>query len=222
MNMQHRFTISDKVDQLRMEQELARCASLRSISASMLSMAGANQPGQRVWFVLQTFANREKAVENTLRAAGVLAYLPLLPGGKKVLRGRVVNCVERPALPGYVMVSVVPSPAAFAGLLRVKFVDSIVGGAETPHRIRDETMNRFKVLLGEWSDVEAHAVTFAKGDWVRFDEGPFVGYSGHISRIRKMVLMRGMKPVGVEGVVEVDINGKRSSITTPLALLVKV
>ncbi|MBD9372101.1 transcription termination/antitermination NusG family protein [Rhizobium sp. ARZ01] len=188
----------------------------------MLSMAGANQSGERVWFVLQTFANKEKAVENTLRAAGVLAYLPFIPGGKKVRRGRVAHCADRPALPGYIMVSFVPSPAAIAGLLRVKFVDDFVGGAEKPHRIRDETMNRFKVLLGEWSDVKAHAEAFAAGDWVRFDEGPFVGYSGHISRIRKMVLVRGMRPVGVEGVVEVEINGKRSSITTPLALLVKM
>ncbi|MEJ6845108.1 transcription termination/antitermination NusG family protein [Sinorhizobium fredii] len=203
--------------------EIERFADrMRTINANMLSMASANQPGEKGWFVLQVVAGREKAVENTLKEKGVFAYLPLIRGGKKVLRGRVVPCSDRPALPGYVMVSVVPSPAAFAGLSRAQSVEGILGGAERPHRVPDETMNRFKALLGEWIEADAEREVFSKGDWVQFDEGPFAGFKGYLTKIRKLVPVRGMKPIGIEGVVMLEVGGKQMPVTAPLALLAKI
>ena len=106
--------------------------------------------------------------------------------------------------------------------MRLKGIEGVVGGAETPHRIQDEEINRFKVKLGEWDDVKAHAETFHVGDWVRFDEGPFIGFQGVIRHIRKMVILRGMKPVGVEGLVAIEVGDQKHEIRCPLALLVKL
>jgi len=211
----------ERIDPVRMAKAWAR-DEWRTIRANMLSMASANQEGEKGWFVLQTFSGCEKGVEKHLAEQGVMAYLPLISGGKKVVRGRVIQCADRPAMPGYVMVSVVPSAAAFAGLARVRNVEGIIGGAERPLRVGEETMRRFKILLGEWTETQAHAQAFSVKDWVLFEEGPFAGYRGRITKIRKMVPVRGMKPIAVEGRVEVEIGGKVTSISTPLAFLVKL
>ncbi|TCN30321.1 transcription termination/antitermination protein NusG [Sinorhizobium americanum] len=211
----------ERIDPARMARAWVK-DEMREIRANMLSMASANQPGEKGWFVLQVVSGREKAVENLLREKGVMSYLPLVQGGVKMVRGHKVRSPERPAFAGYVMVSVVPSAAAFAGLVSVRNVEDILGGAQKPHRVSDETMSRFKIMLGDWAEATARAKDFNKGDWVEFDEGPFAGFKGHIVKLRKMVLIRGEKPVAVEGVVEVDIGGRVSSVTTPLALLVKL
>lgn len=210
-----------RIDPARMAKAWAK-DGFRSIRANMLTMAGANQPGEKGWFVLQAFAGCEKGVEKTLSEKGVMTYLPLIPGGKRIVRGRSVQCADRPALPGYVMVSVVPSAAAFAGLVSVRNVERIVGGAERPLRVSEKTLSRFKLLLGELNETQEHAQAFAVKDWVRFSEGPFEGYRGRILKIRKMVPVRGMKPIAVEGRVEVEISGKVTTINTPLAFLVKL
>ncbi|MDK1386355.1 transcription termination/antitermination NusG family protein [Sinorhizobium sp. 8-89] len=195
---------------------------MRTINANMLSMASANQPGQKGWYVLQVVVGREKGVENALREKNIVAYLPLILGGKKLVRRRIVQCADRPALPGYVMVSIAPSPAAFAGLARVRHVEGIVGGTETPHCVNDEDMSRFKAKLGEMEESAALAKEFRKDDWATFDEGPFAGLRGCLVKVRKMVLIRGEKPVPVEGVVKFEIAGKAVFVPTPLALLVKL
>lgn len=211
----------ERIDPARMAKAWVK-DEMRTIRVNMLTMASANQPGEKGWFVLQVVSGRENAVENHLRESGVMAYLPLVSGGVRIVRGRKIKVADRPALPGYVIVNVVPTPAAFAGLVSVRHVEDVLGGAHRPHRVSDETMSRFKIMLGDWAEATARASEFAKGDWVEFDEGPFAGFKGHIVKLRKMVLVRGEKPVAVEGVVEVEIGGNLTRVSTPLALLVKV
>lgn len=220
--MQHRITMGDKFDLERALPVLAKAAHLRDMKATMLLMAGANQPGEAEWFVLQTENRREKTVHNLLSDKNILCYLPLVEGGKAVRRHRVVTLLDRPALPGYLMVSIVPSIAAFCGLRWVDGVVGIVGGVEKPHRVSEKDLNRFKIALGSWDANAAHAETFSVNDWVRFDEGPFVGFSGRIVKLRKAVLMRGLKPVAVEGMVQITVNDQTHTISSPLALLQKI
>ncbi|MFB2562441.1 transcription termination/antitermination protein NusG [Rhizobium sp. IMFF44] len=214
--------MSDKIDMARLMPILEKQANLRSIRARMLDLASANQDGKRHWYVLETFSSCERAVEKRLADENVRAYLPMIDGGKAVVRHRLVQRGPRPALPGYLLVSLVPSPAAFAALSNIKQVVGFVGGAEQPHRVSDEDVNRFKIKLGEYDATSAHSEKFAKGDWVRFEEGPFIGYSGRITRVRKMVVIRGDKPVGVEAIVEVRFGDQEKTVLTPLALLEKL
>lgn len=219
--MQRKIMLSD-IEERRAFKAADRAIEMRQISVSMLSMAGANQRGTKGWYVLQTYANREKIVEKMLREKGIHVFLPTLPGGKSVVRHRVVNRAGRPAIPGYVLVSIVPSPAAFVGLVRLKNIDCVVGGAANPHRVSDEDMDRFKHVLGEWDEDAAHASTFSVNDQVQFDEGPFVGFIGYIKKIRSMVPARGQKKIQVEADVAFEVEGKAHSVRTPLALLVKL
>ncbi|QRM36962.1 antitermination protein [Rhizobium rhizogenes] len=222
MTMHRTITMGNDFDMARLMPVLEKQANLRAIRARMLDLAGANQIGDRRWYVLETFASCERAVEKRLSDENVHAYLPMIDGGKAVVRHRLIQRAARPALPGYLLVSLVPSPAAFAALSNVKQVVGFVGGAEKPHHVSDEDVNRFKIKLGEYDASSVHSEKFAKGDWVRFDEGPFIGYSGRIARIRKMVVMRDMKPIGVEAIVEVRFGDQEKTILTPLALLEKL
>lgn len=215
------YAVDRAYDPDRIDPAYARAANRHRIKATMLSMASANQPGDRGWFVLQTIDRREKTVEESLSAKNILSYLPMIEGGKAVRRHRVVTLPERAAMPGYVLVNVVPSAAAFCVLRHFDGVIGIVGVAGQPHRVRDEIINRFKIKLGEYDPCAEHAERFKVGDWVRFDEGPFIGFSGRIVKLRKAVPMRGLKPIAIEGIVQVDTGDQSHTITTPLAFLVK-
>ncbi len=222
MTMHRTITMSDKIDMARLMPILEKQANLRAIRARMLDLASANQSGARHWYVLETFANCERLVEKRLADENIRAYLPMVDGGKAVIRHRLVQRAPRPALPGYLLVSLVPSAAAFAAMSNLKQVVGLVGVAGTPHRVSDEDVNRFKIKLGEYDANSQHAEKFAKGDWVRFEEGPFIGYSGRILKIRKMVVIRGQKPIGVEAIVELRLGDQVKPIDTPLALLEKL
>ncbi|NTH50495.1 antitermination protein [Agrobacterium rhizogenes] len=222
MTMHRTITMGNDFDMARLMPVLEKQANLRAISARMLHLASANQSGERHWYVLETFASCERAVEKRLSDENIRAYLPMIDGGKAVVRHRVVQRGARPALPGYLLVSIVPSPAAFVALANLKQVVGFVGGTEKPHPVSDEDVSRFKIKLGEYDANSAHSEAFAKGDWVRFDEGPFIGFSGRIMKIRKMVVMRDLKPIGVDAVVEVSFGDQVKTISTPLALLEKL
>ncbi len=222
MTMHRTITMGQDFDMARLMPVLEKQANLRAIRARMLDLAGANQSGARHWYVLETFANCERAVEKRLSDENVRTYLPMIDGGKTVVRHRVMERGPRPALPGYLLVSVVPSPAAFVALSNLKQVVGLVGGAEKPHPVSDEDVSRFKMKLGEYDATSIHSEKFAKGDWVRFDEGPFIGYSGRIVKIRTMAVIRGMKKIGVEAIVEVRFGDQLKAIDTPLALLEKL
>lgn len=222
MTMHRTITMGDKIDMARLMPILEKQANLRAIAARMIHLASANHSGERHWYVLETFSGCERAVEKRLADENVRAYLPMIEGGKALVRHRVVQRSARPALPGYLLVSLVPSAAAFTALAHLKQVVGFVGGCEKPHRVSDEDVNRFKIKLGEYDANSAHSESFSKGDWVRFEEGPFIGYSGRIQKIRKMVVMRGLRPIAVEAVVELRLGDQEKTVTTPLALLGKL
>lgn len=222
MNMQRKITMGDKVDLARTFPALERAANLARIKATMLSMASANQPGKAHWYVLQTKERREKTVEERLGEENISCYLPRIEGGKAVVRGRVHDYGPRPALPGYIMVHLVPSAAAFCGVRRIDGVIAVVGGMQSPHRLTDEDMNRFKAKLGSWDETKEHVQRFHVGDWVRFDEGPFIGFKGRITAIKTAVVVRGMPKIAVSGKVEFEAGGQQHAVDAPLALLMKV
>ncbi|MGI0527278.1 transcription termination/antitermination protein NusG [Rhizobium giardinii] len=222
MTMQRKVILSDRVDLMRALPALERAANLRRIQANMISMAGANQPGEAHWYVIQTRERREKSVEERLGQEKISCYLPLVQGGKAVIRHRVVELSPRPALPCYILVHLVPSAAAFCGLRHIDGVVGVVGGLHAPHRVSDDDLNRFKRVLGSWDETAEHAQSFHVGDWVRFDEGPFIGFKGRIAKIRKAVPMIGLPKIAIAGKVELEIGGQQHSVDAPLALLQKL
>ena len=222
MTMQRKITMGDKVDLNRLLPKLERAVELRRIKATMISMAAANRDGDARWYVLQTRERSEKAVEERLTKENVRSYLPLVEGGKAVVRHRVVKLADRPAMPGYVLVRIVPSAAAFCGLAKIDGVFGLVGGLLAPRWITDNDVSRFKRILGEYDPSAAHSIRFAKGDWVRFEEGPFIGFDGHIRKLHSAVPVRGMPKIQIAATVEVIVDGTSHTVKSPLAFLEKL
>lgn len=211
-----------KYDPTRCDAAWDRAVAKRVLKVNMLSMAAANQPGEKAWFVLQVKPNCDKPVEKALSQAGVSVFMPVVSGGRKLIRHRFVDLAERPVIPGYIMVCIVPGPAAFSGLCAVKHAIGLVGGNESPHRVSDHDVRRFNMLVNRQDEPDLVEDRFFVKDSVRFQEGPFIGFSGEIVKIRRAVVMRGQRPIAIEAVVSISVKGQVHPITTPLAFLEKV
>lgn len=209
--------------------DLSRFASLfdqmqntKRLNVTMLSMAAENQPGKHEWFVVETKHKAEKVVEDALSKAGVKTFLPMENCGKQVVRGRVIHDVLRPMMPGYVLVNIVYSPAAVCGIARLEGVAGFVGGMITPHRVSDEEMNRFKLFGTQELDLDLeHCKSFRRGDRVRFSSGPFAGFTGHVTKLRKDKVVDGER-IASGAIVAVEMFGAVTPVETSLALLEKL
>ena len=209
--------------------DLSRFASLfdqmqntKRLTATMLSMAAENQKGKHEWFVVETKHKAEKAVEDALGKAGVKTFLPMENCGKQVARGRVIHDVMRPMMPGYVLVNMVYSPAAVCGIARLEGVAGFVGGMIEPHRVSDEEMNRFKLFGTQEHDVDTeHCKSFRRGDTVRFSSGPFAGFIGHVTKLRKDKVVDGER-IASGAIIAVEMFGAVTPVETSLALLEKL
>ena len=206
--------------------DLTRFASLfdqmrnrKRIKATMLSMAAGDQPGKREWFVIETKHKQEIFVEDALSTAGVKTFLPLENVGRQVVRGKLMQDVMRPLMPGYVLVNMVYSAAAVCGICRVEGVAGFVGGMISPHRVSDQEVQRFKAF-DEAPDAE-HCIAFKRGMTVRFAFGPFAKFSGVICKMRKDRTIDGQR-VATGAVIKVELFGKEHLIEAPLAFLEKL
>ncbi|MEE9983671.1 transcription termination/antitermination protein NusG [Agrobacterium pusense] len=206
--------------------DLTRFASLfdqmqntKRLTATMLSMAAENQKGKHEWFVVETKHKAEKVVEEALFKAGVKVFLPMENCGKQVVRGRVIHDVLRPMMPGYVLVNMVYSPAAVCGIARLEGVAGFVGGMIEPHRVSDEEMNRFKFFGTQelYLDLE-HCKSFRRGDKVRFNSGPFVGFTGYVTKLRKDRVVEGER-IASGAIIAVEMFGAVTPVETTLAFL---
>ncbi|RVM91477.1 transcription termination/antitermination protein NusG [Sinorhizobium meliloti] len=203
-----------RIDPARMAKAWAK-DGLRSIRANMLSMAAANQPGEKSWFVVQTVTGRERAVEKLLNEAGVDALLPMRKGKRVLRRGRVRNTPDMPAMPGYVLVSCVYSAAAMAGLRGIEHVLWVVGKPEQPYRVRAEEVLSFKskAQAGEY-DHRDITITYSKGEQVLVADGPFASFPGVVADVDEK------QPYRVK--VEVSIFGRMTPVELDIAQIEKV
>ncbi|WP_085025280.1 transcription termination/antitermination protein NusG [Ensifer aridi] len=203
-----------RIDPARMAKAWAK-DGLRSIRANMLTMAAANQPGKKCWIVLQTLTGREMAVESSLSAASVEALVPTRKAPDIRRRGRIIEGQERPIMRGYVMVHVVRSAAAFAGLRRVEHVLGIVGGADSPWCVDEESVSRVKDLAGKAEEEpKAPENPFSIGEMVSFIEGPFYRCKGVITKFSDDER---------EATLEVSLCGRMVPVyNVPLAIVEKV
>lgn len=176
MTMQHKFTNGTPISAMRdsFEDRMRRIAAMNLEAAS--SKIVEQQPDAARWFCLQVKSGRESAVEKELQTAGVEAFLPL-EKWTCVRHGRKIEG-WRAFLAGYLLVRFVPSPKAFQGLRRQRFVVDFVGGGEGRyHVVSDHDVNLFRALLNQ-SDAPRKAAdkSIQQGDVVAVELGPFAGF----------------------------------------------
>lgn len=223
MIMQRKITMADKVDMNRLMPALEGTVSLRRISATMLSMASkanveritAAEKVKAHWYCLRVMTGREFAVEKLLADAGVESLVVCSNPCKVVKRGRVRVVPARPVIVGYVLVRCVAIAAAMAGLIAVKDVIEVVGGAETPWRADEDSISRFKAMAeqGKYDHKVTPKVDFKVGESVRVCDGPFASFGA------------GVAAVDFEAArvtVEVDVFGRKTPVEMDLAQIEKV
>lgn len=188
--------------------------SLSRRQQALLAAAGESGPHRR-WYVLTIAAGADKAVDNALAAARVERWMPVKEveakwrGGRK---GRRPDPIIMPALPGYLFVKVANCAAAWAGLARIKGVLGVLGGADQPSPVSDDTVLKMRVFIDE--DPEAIMVltnALKVGDPVTIDAGPFAMFPGVVDEVRDNGRL----------VVEAMVFGRATTIELDLAMVTK-
>lgn len=182
--MQHKTMIGTTVGSEFRDSFEDRMRRLASVNLRAASMAVTKvQPDSARWFCLQVQKGKEFAVEKEMLEANIEAFMPR-EKWVHVRHGRKIEG-ERPYLAGYIMVRCVPSPNAFHGLRRQRFVVDIVGGGDGHyHVIRDEDVAVFKSLF-DTPNVSRMATdkSFSDGDLAVIAFGPFTGFSCLVVRV---------------------------------------
>ena len=163
----------DRLDSKR--QRVTRAARLARAQLLAASSKVTNRSPERArWFCLHVHAGREFAVEAVLNDADVENCMPR-ETDIVVKRGQKIE-VQRPFLPGYVLVRFVPSPAAFSGLLRRKGVFDFVRSSDGYRTVSDREVSIFKgIAAGDPSDLPVDK-TIKQGDRAKITMGPFGGF----------------------------------------------
>ncbi|OWV67926.1 transcription antiterminator [Rhizobium sp. R339] len=137
------------------------------------------------WFCLRVATGREIAVEKALTLADVESLVVMTNECKVVKRGRVCIIPPRPVILGYVLVHCCPIAQAMMGLLHVKGVIDVVGGAIRPYRADADSINRFKQMAkaGKYDASARKDRKFELKERVRIIDGPFASFPGIVSAI---------------------------------------
>ncbi|RUM06801.1 transcription termination/antitermination protein NusG [Rhizobium chutanense] len=137
------------------------------------------------WFCLRVATGREKAVEKVLEASDVESLVVMTNECKVVKRGRVCIIPPRPVILGYVLVHCSPIAQAMMGLLHVKDVIDVVGGAIRPYRADIDSISRFKKMAmeGKYDRSASKQHQFMVKERVRITEGPFASFPGIVVSI---------------------------------------
>lgn len=173
----------------------------RALDCDLLWHAGIDVEGSRFWFALRTAQRSEIEIEAALRDSRVDAVVPIKSVPALRRHGvRSAKIIHRPVLRDLVFVNCVPSPRAFAGLLRVRGIAAIIGkGAgkgDQPFPIGDREMSGFMELAQSGAFDERMRPTGIKvGSRVRITtgrsadlEGVLEGYArGRTARVRTLL-----------------------------------
>lgn len=172
------------------------------------------------WICLDVHERHELAVEKRLLDADVMVFVPCEEDRVEIRRGRKWVIPRTPILGGYVLVRCALDAHAFMGLLSIKGVNGIVGGAVKPWRINDKTMKLFMMLHDDGALTKMVADLRLKvGDKVTVKAGPWVGSEGLIVQMPK-VKKRGLQKLDV--VISISIFGRLVDFSMPLAFIGKL
>lgn len=175
-----RLNEAGKIDLTRCYEAADRVMAERRVDAELLAAASLNVEGKRSWFALRTWKCSEIDLCRMLVDSRVDAVVPKKTVPVKRRFGALSRTViHKPVLAGLVFVSIVPSPEAYAGLLRVSDVQAIVGDGVLPYPIGSNEMNGFMELAEKGAFDERNMPTGLKvGSRVRIKVGPYADLDG--------------------------------------------
>ena len=163
------------------------------------------------WYIVHAYTNFERKVADSIRERakqGSIEHLfeeIVVPTEDvvEVRRGRKVQ-TERKFLPGYVLVKMEMTDAAFLMIRNTPKVTGFLGTDNKATPIPDEEALRMMRHVEEGVEGPKPTVTFEIGEQVKVAEGPFATFQGHVeevdeerSRLKVAVLIFG-RPTPVE------------------------
>lgn len=166
----------------RCHEKAERVVRQRQLEAELLAAASTAVVGERQWFALRTKFCNEVELCKVLTDSAIDAVVPVkqmvLKRNKQNVGPRV-KIVHRPVLRNLIFVNLVASPAAFAGLLRVRGIRALVGREGQPAPITHQDMNSFMHLAQRGAFDERNKPTgLVVGSKVKIKVGAFADFEG--------------------------------------------
>lgn len=180
--------------------------------ARAMEKAGTDSP----WYGLRVAFGRETAVESVLKQHEIESLVPMRMGRERRVRHRIVPARPEPAITGYVLVRFAVTAEACLGLMGIEHVVGLVSVDGKPMPMNHEEVMKFKAKAddGELDWAHDSGVVYSAGERVRITDGPFGGFPGAVVSARADG--RG------DAVVEIDLFGRPTPVTVPLAILEKM
>ncbi len=172
------------------------------------------------WYIVHAYTNFERkvadAIKERAKAAGLADYFEevLVPTEEviEVKRGRKVQ-TERKFLPGYVLVKMEMSDAAFLLIKNTPKVTGFLGSDNKPVAISEDEAMRILNQVREGVEQPKPTITFEIGESVKVVDGPFASFQGEVEEVdEERTRLK----------VEVSIFGRRTPVELEFGQVEKV
>lgn len=204
-------------------RRLAREAALRANQARLLASAARRTESRAVWIVVRVLTGQEMAVEKSLSMAGVETFLPVREGRKTYRRGQPVTVPPRAMMPGYLFIRMDISAQAIQAILGVRSVIGMLGGAENPLKLSEQSISAFRSRLTVSADVaQTDDSWVGPGVPCTVEDGPFASYSGWLVPFHKHASGHLKMRRGPNVMVCISLAGKETEVEMPLAFVRKI
>jgi transcription termination/antitermination protein NusG len=142
------------------------------------------------WYIVHAYSNFERKVAESIKeraksqGLGHLFDEVLVPTEEvvEVRRGRKIQ-TERKFFPGYVLVKMEMTDAAFLMIKNTPKVTGFLGADNKAIAISDDEAMRILNQVKEGTERPKPSVTFEIGEQVKVAEGPFASFSGHVEEV---------------------------------------
>jgi transcriptional antiterminator NusG len=142
------------------------------------------------WYIVHAYTNFERKVADAIKErakSGGLEHLfdeILVPTEEvvEVKRGRKVQA-ERKFLPGYVLVKMEMTDAAFVMIKNTPKVTGFLGSDNKPMPISEDEAMRILHQVKEGVERPKPSITFEVGEQVKVADGPFASFQGHVEEV---------------------------------------
>jgi transcriptional antiterminator NusG len=157
---------------------------------TMLEIFQRNEAMAKRWYIVHAYTNFERKVAEAIKERAKSAGLDQLfdevvvPTEEvvEVKRGRKVQA-ERKFLPGYVLVKMEMTDAAFVLIKNTPKVTGFLGADNKPSPISEDEAMRMLNQIKEGVERPKPTITFEIGEQVKVADGPFASFQGHVEEV---------------------------------------
>ncbi len=142
------------------------------------------------WYIVHAYSNFEKKVADAIKEQAAVQGLDelfeevLVPTEEvvEIRRGRKTTS-ERRLFPGYVLIKMQMTDAAYHLIKNTPKVTGFLGTENKPVPITEDEANRILNQVQEGVERPRPTIIFEIGEQVRVSDGPFASFNGHVEEI---------------------------------------